>query len=83
MCRLVLADDAPRERMHAGGPQAEAHDEIRGRRADDALLDERVLGHERPLRKPGLGQPHVREMTSFRHMPALALYIGAHFISTV
>ena len=50
--------------MHTGGPQAEADNEIRGGGADDAVLHERVLGYERPLRKPGLGEPHVREMTS-------------------
>ena len=73
----MAADDAPGERMHTGGPQVEADNEIRGGGADDAVLHERVLGYERPLRKPGLGEPHVRQMTSsLSHMPPLALYIG-------
>ena len=62
---LHTVDNAGKS-VHAGRPQDEADDEIHHRRADDAVIHERVLGHERDPGpgEPRPGEPHVREMTA-------------------
>jgi hypothetical protein len=59
----LLADDGPGKGVHAGRPQGKAHDEIHSGGADDAVVNQRVLGHERDPGEPRCREPHVREMT--------------------